>query len=251
MRGLKHIVWSKTHKNSVASFTDAWIETQDYPSSPFPRQKSHLLQMRGLKPINLKNLTRKKTSHLLQMRGLKLLFLLCHKRQWRRIFYRCVDWNITFLYFRIAHRGRIFYRCVDWNHKVRKGTLKNDSRILKRIMQLFQARNNSRIFYRCVDWNDAHIRTRSCHRVASFTDAWIETHVREYIPLIVPVASFTDAWIETRNMIKLRNEDKSHLLQMRGLKLWCMLIGSLMLIVASFTDAWIETPAALVVMRSQ
>ena len=35
------------------------------------------------------------------------------------------------------------------------------------------------------------------HKVASFTDAWIETlkYSRDFIQL--PVASFTDAWIET------------------------------------------------------
>ena len=34
-------------------------------------------------------------------------------------------------------------------------------------------------------------------RVASFTDAWIETPVEENQPVDTGVASFTDAWIET------------------------------------------------------
>ncbi len=60
-----------TPKNTyVASFTDAWIETVG-GSGIQPIPVSHLLQMRGLKPmeINLFQIHRK--SHLLQMRGLK------------------------------------------------------------------------------------------------------------------------------------------------------------------------------------
>ena len=54
--------------------------------------------------------------------------------------------------------------------------------------------------------------------VASFTDAWIETHhLLCNLPLKV-VASFTDAWIETLPHSNNRNTDWSHLLQMRGLK---------------------------------
>ena len=37
--------------------------------------------------------------------------------------------------------------------------------------------------------------------------------------MFASVASFTDAWIETGGVSKLRNIMKSHLLQMRGLKL--------------------------------
>ena len=54
------------------------------------------------------------------------------------------------------------------------------------------------------------------------------------------VASFTDAWIETvlQNLSVKRPE--SHLLQMRGLKLFAHPLSG-MSKVASFTDAWIET----------
>ena len=56
--------------------------------------------------------------------------------------------------------------------------------------------------------------------VASFTDAWIETHhLLCNLPLKV-VASFTDAWIETYLV--------NSVIPATG--------------VASFTDAWIETP---------
>ena len=36
------------------------------------------------------------------------------------------------------------------------------------------------------------------HGVASFTDAWIETHIRRSLKVVLMVASFTDAWIETK-----------------------------------------------------
>ena len=54
--------------------------------------------------------------------------------------------------------------------------------------------------------------------VASFTDAWIETLVAAYLCVLICVASFTDAWIETGYAAIFGNKDKSHLLQMRGLK---------------------------------
>ena len=56
-------------------------------------------------------------------------------------------------------------------------------------------------------------------RVASFTDAWIETFEVIGEATFTQVASFTDAWIET-------NERRNEILVIK---------------VASFTDAWIET----------
>ena len=55
------------------------------------------------------------------------------------------------------------------------------------------------------------------------------------------VASFTDAWIETVLMDFLLTRIKSHLLQMRGLKRETDAKVNLSDAVASFTDAWIET----------
>ena len=56
------------------------------------------------------------------------------------------------------------------------------------------------------------------------------------------VASFTDAWIETMELRHVCSAvSKSHLLQMRGLKLWFLLVLFRVFLVASFTDAWIET----------
>ena len=61
------------------------------------------------------------------------------------------------------------------------------------------------------------------------------------------VASFTDAWIETYFVVFEMINLLSHLLQMRGLKL---LFDQMMFLrtkfVASFTDAWIETPVVTV-----
>ena len=57
-------------------------------------------------------------------------------------------------------------------------------------------------------------------RVASFTDAWIETKLFPIIQKQRLVASFTDAWIETeKRKTAWLQKRKSHLLQMRGLKL--------------------------------
>ena len=56
---------------AVASFTDAWIETEVIQRL-YVFLPSHLLQMRGLKLINPEARKKALESHLLQMRGLKL-----------------------------------------------------------------------------------------------------------------------------------------------------------------------------------
>ena len=69
MRGLKR--WGNnedTDRQGVASFTDAWIET-----------------------ATNQRRTRQEKSHLLQMRGLKQGYYVTMRYLWRRIFYRCVD----------------------------------------------------------------------------------------------------------------------------------------------------------------
>ena len=77
--------------------------------------------------------------------------------------------------------------------------------------------------------------------VASFTDAWIETLRYLACGEYGSVASFTDAWIETISFFNLNFAGKSHLLQMRGLKLEAFITLDGSPCVASFTDAWIET----------
>ena len=78
-------------------------------------------------------------------------------------------------------------------------------------------------------------------QVASFTDAWIETRSKRRLLRIAAVASFTDAWIETISEGVIERPETSHLLQMRGLKLFLLIILKSISLVASFTDAWIET----------
>ena len=77
-------------------------------------------------------------------------------------------------------------------------------------------------------------------KVASFTDAWIETELVANNLTCCHVASFTDAWIETRWVYCMVIPFASHLLQIRGLKLSASTLSSGGT-VASFTDAWIET----------
>ena len=74
----------------VASFTDAWIETETW-SRTANLDASHLLQMRGLKLRMSRLFPVYPLSHLLQMRGLKLKHGLVLLIWMRRIFYRCVD----------------------------------------------------------------------------------------------------------------------------------------------------------------
>ena len=69
MRGLKHFCLDREHhRHEVASFTDAWIETDAF-----------------------KTAAQMVKSHLLQMRGLKLPASLLFVPPLSRIFYRCVD----------------------------------------------------------------------------------------------------------------------------------------------------------------
>ena len=171
------------------------------------RKLSHLLQMRGLKLMMYFTTTIINGSHLLQMRGLKPKPpILYNQKLCCRIFYRCVDWNLlnqilsslisvasftdawieTYLE-PCGRKGssvasftdawietfwivilskypicRIFYRCVDWN----------------KICSCPAGVTIGRIFYRCVDWNKVLLMRRLLPRVASFTDAWIETYFR-------------------------------------------------------------------------
>ena len=157
------------------------------------------------------------------MRGLKHNREILAKLGYSRIFYRCVDWNMASLINRFRLISRIFYRCVDWNdiyynkvcvyrsHLLQMRGLKrtkdadNRTRSSSHLLQMrglklqlfFNLKHlSSRIFYRCVDWN-------AISRVASMG---------------LKVASFTDAWIETLLNLWSSKKKRSHLLQMRGLK---------------------------------
>ena len=76
-----------------------------------------------------------------------------------RIFYRCVDWNNSKKSASVIRIGRIFYRCVDWNFCTEKVTVHDGKshllqmRGLKRFCFGSCRHVRCRIFYRCVDWN--------------------------------------------------------------------------------------------------
>ena len=85
--------------------------------------------------------------------------------------------------------------------------------------------NHTKSLNLVASFTDAWIETKNIEYhadiqcVASFTDAWIETFDRGHKQQHQTVASFTDAWIETIGEFKMMStENKSHLLQMRGLK---------------------------------
>ena len=144
-------------------------------------------------------------SHLLQMRGLKHC----------RLSYctsdcRVASFTDAWIETAVLEKsmkpevGRIFYRCVDWN------------KYMIHIIDLAK----SRIFYRCVDWNDLEESEDSDFSVASFTDAWIETYFRrreQYLKsrIFYRCVDWNRAYEAIYNAYI-----RSHLLQMRGLKLW-------------------------------
>ena len=120
-------------------------------------------------------------SHLLQMRGLK----------------PCVH---------------VFYISFKTSHLLQM-------RGLKRIMMKnFRFKAKSHLL-QMRGLKPCYVRIKYYICVASFTDAWIETCVDRKEYWKENVASFTDAWIETLMSIAKGNVEKSHLLQMRGLKL--------------------------------
>ena len=81
-------------------------------------------------------------------------------------------------------------------------------------------------------------------KVASFTDAWIETFTG-YAEDGYPMSHLLQmrGLKLTKSLTRLKGQ-KSHLLQMRGLKQY-LRKRSLSSYVASFTDAWIETISIL------
>ena len=147
------------YQSTVASFTDAWIETVDESAQ-----------------------TMTVTSHLLQMRGLKQKIDEREVFPQRRIFYRCVDWNKIYL-----KRISILIVASFTDAWIETKTGKpdeqlNTSHLLQmrglKLVTMYAKVNNieshllqmrglkpvlliptlpllRRIFYRCVDWNFA------------------------------------------------------------------------------------------------
>ena len=102
----------RLHISIVASFTDAWIETEG--NSPIVRNAaSHLLQMRGLKRACCLVNSDAPKSHLLQMRGLKQQHVLGCASSIRVASFTDAWIETRYPVVTIVPNGRIFYRCVD------------------------------------------------------------------------------------------------------------------------------------------
>ena len=145
---------------SVASFTDAWIETYCDPKQQQTRRMSHLLQMRGLKPGGKKYIEQ----------GVEVA---------------------SFTDAWIETRPSCLSNCIvnvasftdAWIETCNKQKMVNGK--------------VCRIFYSCLDLYLWFSGNRKVPLVASFTDAWIETDRHSSNDNEGTVASFTDAWIET------------------------------------------------------
>ena len=164
----------------VASFTDAWIETD---TEAIERTKLYVASFTDAWIETLLHWVRKKCrkSHLLQMRGLKQKVdgkILCH----HRVASFTDAWIETFLICLLETNKE--------SHLLQMRGLKPATDLYMKFLL-----------------------------VASFTDAWIETKMKRLTWKSFFVASFTDAWIETKRGTTTRDIGKSHLLQMRGLKL--------------------------------
>ena len=190
--------------NIVASFTDAWIETGGV-SKLRNIIKSHLLQMRGLKPSTTSSGQSPLESHLLQMRGLKQFESYHGCCYVCRIFYRCVDWNISTcqlrLYYQVASFTDAWIETSTWKRipflfTVASFTDAWIETLLKPIVILFM--QSHLLQMRGLKPEKPSLNLRAC-LVASFTDAWIETVRTWERRMKNEVASFTDAWIETVN----------------------------------------------------
>ena len=82
-------------------------------------------------------------------------------------------------------------------------------------------------------------------KVASFTDAWIETKPDIFIALSEESHLLQMRGLKLIRIVIMVDQLKSHLLQMRGLKPRPSMDSHRQNQVASFTDAWIETCAAM------
>ena len=137
--------------------------------------------MRGLKRDFCYTFVLFEQSHLLQMRGLK-------------------------------HNTSVYNERFDTSHLLQMRGLKQtckDFNIIFAVSHLLQMRGLKPYIINLIV---------KCTKVASFTDAWIETLQTEIQLGCISVASFTDAWIETTAKRQTREQPLSHLLQMRGLK---------------------------------
>ena len=187
--------------------------------------ESHLLQMRGLKPKIPYAYEMNARSHLLQMRGLKPDLIQLLLQFVRRIFYRCVDWNTVSLV-KISTRLRVASFTDAWietSHWSVVNSVKESHLLQMRGLKLRTAppsrRHQSRIFYRCVDWNSKERNIMKLRKVASFTDAWIETKENSFCFRIKRSHLLQMRGLKPNFFANSFKQWLSHLLQMRGLKL--------------------------------
>ena len=156
--------WNKrielyTVRKGVASFTDAWIETK-FRHPILKLERSHLLQMRGLKPSCYRNPKTRNGSHLLQMRGLKHIVVKYNRSRNESHLLQMRGLKLTWHSLLSPILGRIFYRCVDWNANIAGSVT---CPVKSHLLQMRGLKPLKR---------DVTKRTSP---VASFTDAWIET----------------------------------------------------------------------------
>ena len=91
MRGLKLLLTGHCLIGiSVASFTDAWIETSMQQAVYFAITVASFTDA-WIETVRSADDILSRTSHLLQMRGLKPVNVVENRFFCRRIFYRCVD----------------------------------------------------------------------------------------------------------------------------------------------------------------
>ena len=160
MRGLK-LCWFLDVGicGSVASFTDAWIET-------------------GITGVK----TRWWGVASFTDAWIETTFIYNKRfKQASRIFYRCVDWNLQTKYSSMSIPASHLLQMRGLKPRYTRATAPicvasfTDAWIETRKEGKLPRITPSRIFYRCVDWNLPICKGIFLHFVASFTDAWIET----------------------------------------------------------------------------
>ena len=164
--------------------------------------ESHLLQMRGLKPLTILILSTTPPVASFTDAWIETCddFILHHVKQVASF---TDAWIETYVCCCI--------NCFAWSHLLQMRGLKLDiTNFIKNICQshLLQMRG----------LKPPTVPNINIGNVASFTDAWIETSVVIQRLYVFLVASFTDAWIETPPFVQQWRAFESHLLQMRGLK---------------------------------
>ena len=180
--------------------------------------------MRGLKHRQVRRISRTWQSHPLRMRGLKLRDTINFDKKLCRILYGCVDWNSyicrtqsRFQSHPLRMRGlkpffKVFACLFLASHPLRMRGLKRLS------MRSINRSWISRILYGCVDWNNKKCFCWFYTKVASFTDAWIETLVSHLVSPDVESHPLRMRGLKRKDADGYKSLYVSHPLRMRGLK---------------------------------